>query len=64
MGNIATALYDKGWDMEKLWEEKLYTKEESLAYIKASYALNLFLGKKEQYKHINAHIKKVYGKDI
>lgn len=63
-GNLSLALYDKGWDMERLWEEQFYTKEESFAYSKASYALNLFLGKKKQYEHVKTHIKKVYKEDI
>lgn len=63
-GNISSALYDKGWDMEKLWEKKFYTKEESLAYIEASYALNLFLGKEEQCKFIRNHVKEFYHKKI
>ncbi len=63
-GNLSVALYDKGWDMERLWDEQFYTKEESLAYIKTSYALNLFLGQKRQYEHVRTHIKKVYKEDI
>lgn len=63
-GNLSAALYDKGWDMERLWKEQLYTKEESFAYIKASYAFNLFLGKKKQYEHIRTHIEEVYKEKI
>ena len=64
MGNMSLALYDKGWNMEKLWEKKLYTKKESLVYIKVSYALDLFLEKKKQCKQIKNHIKKLYKEDI
>lgn len=64
VGNIATALYDKGWDMEKLWEKKLYTREESLAYIKTSYALELFLGRNKICNHIKKHIKEIYKEII
>lgn len=64
VGNVAIALYDKGWNMEKLWKKQVYTKEESFAYIKASYALNLFLDKDIQCKFIKNHIKELYNEDI
>lgn len=59
-GNAAIALYDKGWDMEHLWETGMYTEKESFAYIKASYALNLFFDRKKQYEFIKRHINNVY----
>lgn len=61
-GNAAIALYDKGWDMEHLWKIGRYTQEESLVYIKASYALNLFLDRKKQYEFVKRHINDVYAK--
>lgn len=63
-GNAAVALYDKGWNMEGLWEKQLYTKEESLTFIKASYALNLFLGRDFQCEFIKNHVKEFYHKNI
>lgn len=62
--NISTALYDKGWDMERLWKAGIYKKEESLVYIKASYAFHLFLGKKKQCEQIKNHLKEVYRENI
>lgn len=63
-GNVARALYDKGWDMEGLWEKQLYTKERSLAYIKTSYALHLFLGEDIQCRFIINHMKELYNENI
>lgn len=60
-GNAAIALYDKGWDMEQLWETGRYAKKESLTYVKASYALNLFFDRKIQYEFIERHIQQIYG---
>ncbi len=47
--------------MEQLWENGNFNKKESLSYIKASYYLNLFLGKKKQYEHVQKHITALYG---
>ncbi len=61
IGIVSTALYDRGWVMEQLWENGNFNKKESLSYIKASYYLNLFLGKKKQYEHVQKHITALYG---
>lgn len=63
MGNAAIALYHKGWNMEHLWEDGDINKQESLDYIKASYYLNLFLGR-EIKEHIKKHMKELYGKSV
>lgn len=63
-GNVAGALYDKGWNMEGLWEKSLYTKEKSFAYIKTAYALHLFLGEEVLCKFIKNHIKEFYHVDM
>lgn len=64
IGVAAVALYDKGWGMECLWEKESFDKQESLNYIKASYYLNLFLGRKIEYEYYREHIKKLYGESI
>lgn len=64
IGNAAIALYDKGWNMEHLWENGEVDKQESLNYIKASCYLNLFLNRKIQYEHSKKHMKELYGEDI
>ena len=63
IGNAVIVLYDKGWNMEHLWEDREVDKQESLDYIKASYYLNLFLGKEIQ-EHIKKHMKELYGKSV
>lgn len=57
---LGTTIYDRGWDMEQLWKDKKYTKEESLPYVKASYALNLLFGSKRTQVFLREHIEKCY----
>ncbi len=58
---IATsALYGVGWDMEQLWETGFYTKEESLPYVKASYALRQLFESKESSAFLKEHIERLY----
>lgn len=57
----ATLLYSVGWDMEQLWEKGIYTKEESLPYMKASYALRLLFDSQESRNFIEEHMQKLYG---
>ena len=64
IGIATTALYDRGWGMEHLWEKGIFDKQESLNYIKASYYLNLFLDRKIEYEYYREHIKKLYEEDI
>ena len=60
-GAIAgSALYDVGWDMEQLWDTGAYTKEESLPYVKASYALCQLFETEESCDFIREHIQKSY----
>lgn len=58
---LSTALYDVGWDMEQMWESEKYTKKESLPYVKASYALSLFMDKKSTKDFLFEHIQKWYN---
>lgn len=58
---ICMTLYDVGWNMEQLWKDKKYTKEESLPYIKTSYAISRVLGRESAYKFCREHIMEVYG---
>ena len=55
------ALYDRGWDMEQLWNEKKYGKEESFSYIKAAFYLNKFMSGDRYKDFFVEHIKRVYG---
>lgn len=64
MGNTATALYDKGWGMEHLLGEGKFGNKESLSYIKASYYIDLFLGKNKQCEFTKTHIEEYYSDDI
>lgn len=57
---LLSALYDIGWDMEQLWEKGAYTKEESLPYVKASYALRQLFETQESCEFIKEHVKKLY----
>lgn len=60
-GVIASAaLYDVGWDMEQLWETGVYTKEESLPYVKASYALRQLFESTQSCDFIREHMQNVY----
>ena len=64
-GNILrVTLYDMGWNMEQLWAEGSYTKEESRRYIRAALAFAKFYEKKDVIKQIKEHLKKVYGEVI
>ena len=54
------ALYDVGWDMEQLWEAGIYTKEESLPYVKASYALRRLFQSEQSYDFIREHLQRLY----
>ncbi|HKM34592.1 MAG TPA: helix-turn-helix domain-containing protein [Lachnospiraceae bacterium] len=58
---LKVALYDRGWDMEQLWCENTYQKEESLPYIKAAYYLNQLVAENRYDKFFVEHIKKLYG---
>lgn len=53
-------LYGVGWDMEQLWETGAYTKEESLPYVKASYALSQIFEAEEQWEFYKKHIERLY----
>ncbi|MCX4269962.1 MAG: hypothetical protein OSJ62_15065, partial [Lachnospiraceae bacterium] len=64
IGVMSVALYDKGWDMEYLWNEGIFYKQESLNYVKASYYLDLFLNRKIQYEFTKKHIREIYGEEI
>ncbi|MDE5680371.1 MAG: helix-turn-helix transcriptional regulator, partial [Lachnospiraceae bacterium] len=60
-GAVASAaLYDIGWDMEQLWDTGTYTKEESLLYVKASYALRRLFESEKSYDFIREHIQRLY----
>ena len=60
-GAIASAaLYDIGWDMEQLWETGAYKKEESLPYVKASYALRQLFESAQSCDFISLHMQNVY----
>lgn len=60
-GAIASsALYDVGWDMEQLWEAGVYTKEESLPYVKASYALRRLFESAQSCEFIWEHLQSLY----
>lgn len=52
-------LYSVGWDMEQLWEMGTHTKEESLPYVKASYALAQVFELGEQ-GELKKHIESLY----
>lgn len=58
---VTSALYDVGWDMEQLWEAGVYTKEESLPYVKASYALRQLFETKQSCDFLREHIYRLYG---
>lgn len=61
-GNIlSTTLYDYGWDMEQMWVTGQHTKEESLPYVKASYALNLLFGRKQDCDFLRTHMEENYS---
>lgn len=64
IATLPAALYDRGWDMEHLWKNGTFSKKESLSYIKASYYIDLFLGKTKQYEFDREHIKKFYGEEV
>lgn len=57
---LLSVLYDMGWDMEQLWESGVYTKKESLPYVKASYALRQLFETQESCEFIKEHVKKLY----
>lgn len=57
---LLSVLYDIGWDMEQLWESGVYTKKESLPYVKASYALRQLFETQESCEFIKEHVKKLY----
>lgn len=57
---VTSALYDVGWDMEQLWETGVYTREKSLLYVKASYALRLLFESDESCKFVKEHIQRLY----
>lgn len=57
---LSTAIYDRGWDMEQMWETGRYTKKESFPYVKASYGLNLLFGTKTDCEFLYQHINKFY----
>lgn len=57
---LLSALYDIGWDMEQLWEKGAYTKEESLPYVKASYALSQLFETQKDYNFYREHIQRLY----
>ena len=64
-GNILrVTLYDMGWNMEQLWAEGSYTKEESRRYIRAALAFVKFNEKENAIKQIKEHLKEVYGEVI
>lgn len=54
------SLYDRGWDMEQLWEKGTYTKEESLQYMKASYAVSKLFSSDRINDFIRKHIRNCY----
>lgn len=58
---LSATLYDRGWDMEQMCHRGKYSKKESLRYVKASYALNVILSKKETQKFLREHLEKVYN---
>lgn len=55
-----STLYGVGWDMEQLWKTGVYTKEESLPYVKASYALSKIFEAEEQWEFYKQHIERLY----
>lgn len=61
---LSTMLYDCGWDMEQLWDGGKYTKEESLHYVKACYALELLFDTPEECEFTRRHLLKYYGETI
>jgi len=61
---LSMLLYDCGWDMEQLWPKAIYTKQESLYYIKASAILNLLLYGKEQSMFFVKHLINSYQYEI
>ena len=64
-GNILRiTLYDMGWNMEQLWADGIYTKEESCRYIRAALAFAKFYEKEDIIKQIKEHLKRVYGEVI
>lgn len=64
IGVMTIALYDKGWGMEYLWDNGVFSKQESLNYVKASYYFNLFLDRKIEYEFTREHMKERYGEEI
>lgn len=58
---LSTSLYDIGWDMEQMWTVGKYTKKESLPYVKASYALNLYMRKDSAKAFLIEHIRDLYN---
>lgn len=57
---LKAAIYDRGWDMEQLWRESIYQKEESLPYIKAAYYLNKLMAENRYDKFFEEHFQKLY----
>lgn len=53
-------VYDRGWDMEHLWEKGIYSTKESLQYVKASYALNKLFGRKIDCDFLEKHLIEKY----
>jgi len=57
---LKTLLYDRGWDMEHLWERSIYTQKESLKYIEASLMLNIMFGFEKKVMFVKKHIEQTY----
>lgn len=58
---VISSLYGVGWDMEQLWKTGAYTKEESLPYVKASYALSEIFEAEEQWEFYKKHLERLYS---
>lgn len=59
---VRMSLYDRGWDMEQLWEKGIYTKEESLQYMKASYGVSKLFSADRINDFIQKHIQDCYAR--
>lgn len=61
---VRMSLYDRGWDMEQLWEKGVYTKEESLQYMKASYGVSKLFSADRINDFIRKHIQNCYARRL
>ena len=60
-GNLLRPItYDRGWNMEQLWESGEYTKEESRPYIRAALCLNRLYAKADSISFVEKKWKEMY----